>query len=144
MFSFRADEEPASAKYCCGTVSSTGDPTSGCQGGREPFEVPDARALPGYALLENITSFDASPPELTCIEGGSYHETAVGAGVGVSLGVIALASLAWALWERKRKKVLAGTMTGLKPAGVFEAAADGKTRGMAKLASTRPVAELNG
>ncbi|OJJ00941.1 hypothetical protein ASPVEDRAFT_107469, partial [Aspergillus versicolor CBS 583.65] len=101
------------AQYCCGSadVSNT---TTKCYDGSNAFRVPDAEAVPGYALLGNITSFNAStdspdsPNNTSCpieqTNTSSCHETAVGAGIGVPLGVIALASVAWALWERRKGK----------------------------------------
>ncbi|CEO59028.1 hypothetical protein PMG11_03717 [Penicillium brasilianum] len=117
------------AIYCCGTPIIDGDkivcpnnPTSG-------FEVPSGWPIPGRALLANSTLLDAiataSSPSVTASVSSSAtsstssssssssssgsasicttcHETAIGAGVGVPLGVIALFSIVWALFERRR------------------------------------------
>ncbi|KAJ5450253.1 uncharacterized protein N7458_006702 [Penicillium daleae] len=117
------------AIYCCGTPIIDGDkivcpdnPTSG-------FEVPTGWPIPGRALLANSTLLDAiattsSPSATASVSSSSStspttssssssssgstatcstcHETAIGAGVGVPLGVIALLSIVWALFERRR------------------------------------------
>ena len=117
------------AIYCCGTPIIAGgkivcpdNPSSG-------FEVPTGWPIPGRALLANSTILDAvavtssinatastlstsssssSNSSLPPSPSGSSntcstcHETAIGAGVGVPLGVIALFSIIWALFERRR------------------------------------------
>ncbi|KAJ5167428.1 uncharacterized protein N7482_006209 [Penicillium canariense] len=108
------------AIYCCGTPIIDGDtivcpdsPTSG-------FEVPTGTPILGRALLANSTLLDAvvktsssatytataaatatssSSSSATC---RTCHQTEIGAGVGVALGVIALLSIIWALLERRR------------------------------------------
>lgn len=81
-------------KYCCGSaVSENGD--VGCKY-EDPFELSQATVIPGVAYLanngaENSTS-SSSPSSSSCV--------AVEAGVGVPLGVIAIATTIWALWER--------------------------------------------
>lgn len=115
------------AIYCCGTPIIDGDkivcpdnPTNG-------FEVPSGLPIPGRALLANSTLLDAvatttSPSATASVSSSSSatsgtssssspdstatcstcHETAIGAGVGVPLGAIALFSIIWALFERRR------------------------------------------
>ncbi|KAJ5883525.1 uncharacterized protein N7473_010411 [Penicillium subrubescens] len=113
------------AIYCCGTPIIDGDkivcpdnPTSG-------FEVPSGWPIPGRALLANSTLLDAiatttSPSATASVSTSSSpssvppsssnstatcstcHETAIGAGVGAPLGAIALFSIIWALFERRR------------------------------------------
>ncbi|KAL2823497.1 hypothetical protein BDW59DRAFT_148689 [Aspergillus cavernicola] len=148
------------SRYCCGTAISN-DSSVACRNG-DDFTVPTGEVVAGYALLANVTSLEAasdSPGSSANSSGStgspaisgnssSCHETAIGAGVGVPLGVIALASLAWALFERRRGKRAAQSSTAspstTKPAvfdsGVF--ASDRKTK-MSELDSNRPVAELN-
>ena len=75
------------------------------------------------------------------------HDTAIGAGVGVPLGVIALASLAWAFFERKRVRAMHKQMSAM-PAintGMQQPPAYGinqKNQGPVELEQTTPVAEL--
>lgn len=56
----------------------------------------------------NSTSTSASMPTITktsqCISRDDMRMVAVGAGLGIPLGAIAIASLGWAFWERKRKQ----------------------------------------
>lgn len=144
------------ARYCCGSaeVSNT---TTKCYDGSNAFRVPDAEAVPGYALLGNITSFNAStdspdsPNNTSCpieqTNTSSCHETAVGAGVGVPLGVIALASVAWALWERRKGKQASNSALapanspGTSAPGVYVA---GSNTGVSEMDSQKPPVELNG
>ncbi|KAL4907649.1 hypothetical protein BDW74DRAFT_111482 [Aspergillus multicolor] len=158
------------SRYCCGTVFGSNDSTSDttCRDG-EPFTVPDAEALPGYALLANVTSFNTSTdsgsdssnescstpssPSTATWSSSTCHETAIGAGIGVPLGVIALASVAWALWERRKRKQTIPSASlppeqssAAKPPGTYDGgiyAVNRKPGRMSELDSTRPVAELN-
>ncbi|KAJ5780010.1 hypothetical protein N7457_005170 [Penicillium paradoxum] len=99
---------------------------------QDPFEVFNSYVIPGVAALSNLvrdpehtssivangtitgtmksnctndeannvttSSLSSSPSSSSC------HDVAIGAGVGVPLGVIALLSIAWALWERMKRK----------------------------------------
>ncbi|KAI9376475.1 hypothetical protein BJX61DRAFT_366835 [Aspergillus egyptiacus] len=161
------------SKYCCGLITN-GDSAPTCTTGEE-FAVPSAEALPGYALLANVSSFDADssglPTNCTALENTTNltnttcstlenvdcpgcHETAIGAGVGVSLGVIALASLVWALFERRRARQASKTLSTASSAGIALSASPAvydsgvyatyRKTGTAELDSQRPAAELNG
>ncbi|KAI9376130.1 hypothetical protein BJX61DRAFT_539142 [Aspergillus egyptiacus] len=103
-------------EYCCDVPVGDGDKTV-CPYGLNSFTIPDGAPVLGHALLANVTSFEASgaSTDHNVTAGGvtgqpSNHtaatcrETAIGAGVGVPLGVIALGMLAWALVERWRLK----------------------------------------
>ncbi|KAL4869622.1 hypothetical protein BDV12DRAFT_167709 [Aspergillus spectabilis] len=141
------------SRYCCGTAVSN-DSTIACRDG-DDFTVPSGDVIPGYALLANVTSLSIVRNEPTVITPmiPECHEAAIGAGVGVPLGVIALTSIAWALFERRRRKrvpvsQLLYTETSTapsKPPGTFDSgvyAADKKHR-LSELDSKRPIAELN-
>ncbi|KAL4882373.1 hypothetical protein BJY04DRAFT_40453 [Aspergillus karnatakaensis] len=151
-FSFRQGV----SRYCCGTAISNGSSLA-CRDG-DDFTVPTGQVLAGFALLENVTALNQSsntpnsPPSI--ITGSEEcHETAIGAGVGVPLGVIALASIAWALFERRRRKRAAvnplpsdETSPAMQksPGALGNGTTyrqDGKHR-MSELDSQRPVAEL--
>ena len=104
-------DEPAT--YCCGTPISV-DGSVVCPDDAESFEVASGSVIFDRAILFDSPS-SAEEPANTATEtavpgncGGapceSCHETVVGAGVGVPLGVIALGSIIWALWERRRTK----------------------------------------
>ncbi|KAJ5130857.1 uncharacterized protein N7515_006896 [Penicillium bovifimosum] len=103
------------ALYCCGTPVALGSslrcPAHSDNGG-EPFEVANGKVITGRGLLENFTpltntssSIGNSTSNGTVTEKpkcNSCHETAIGAGVGVPLGCLALLFLVWALLERRR------------------------------------------
>lgn len=128
------------ATYCCGTPIVDGDSIV-CPNGEEAFTMETGSMILGRAALANVTSTEedsstvSSSPTATAASssataeatesasaaaatatatGSSSHgtsATAVGAGVGVPLGVIALSAIAWALWERsKRKKEVAAAV----------------------------------
>ncbi|OJD10925.1 hypothetical protein AJ78_08188 [Emergomyces pasteurianus Ep9510] len=112
------------SKYCCGGVSIV-DGKLGCMNGDASFTLPRGEAILGVAGLAGNNSSPNDPstttsttnpqptpthpgttaptpsPELTC---PTSHDTAIGVGIGVPLGVIALAALAWAMWERRGKR----------------------------------------
>ncbi|KAJ0417150.1 hypothetical protein BJY00DRAFT_210775 [Aspergillus carlsbadensis] len=154
------------SRYCCGTATTDGSELA-CRDG-DDFTVPTGDVLAGYALLENVTSLNTTSDSPTdsnsssecptcspCINTSSCNETTVGVGVGVPLGVIALATVGWALWERRRRKqapVIAvtsspGSSPGeVKPPAAYDTgvyASDRKPQRMSELDSQRPVAELN-
>jgi hypothetical protein len=101
--------------YCCGTPIAVGSslvcPAESDNGG-EPFEVGIGKVITGRGLLENVPSLtDTSSSTGNGTSNGtvtekptcnSCHETAIGAGVGVPLGCLALLFLVWALLERRR------------------------------------------
>ncbi|KAL5332125.1 hypothetical protein BJX70DRAFT_393211 [Aspergillus crustosus] len=96
------------SRYCCGTAISNGSILT-CREG-ESFAVPNGDVLPGYALLANVSSLSQRQQNHTIPILGSNpecHETAIGAGVGVPLGVLALGSIAWALFERRGQRPFA-------------------------------------
>lgn len=118
------------ATYCCGTPISNGTDVI-CPNGKDDFSLDDAVMLPGRAGLANVTSLDApasssSPSALPSSTStstspsstssslptghSSSHDVAIGAGVGVPLGVLALGAVIWALWERRRANRLRKTI----------------------------------
>lgn len=90
-------------KYCCGSVVD-----NQCKDG-DPFTIgngaviPEVAALAGYVKASAITDTTACPTSTGDNTSPSSHDLAIGVGVGVPLGVIALASIVWALWERRRR-----------------------------------------
>ncbi|EBA27450.1 conserved hypothetical protein [Aspergillus fumigatus Af293] len=110
-------------KYCCGSVVD-----NQCKDG-DPFTIgngaviPEVAALAGYVKASAITdttcsnslsittssnsastAITACPTSTGDNTSPSSHDLAIGVGVGVPLGVIALASIVWALWERRQTK----------------------------------------
>lgn len=92
--------------HCCGTASYDNGTVS-CP--MRSVSVPYGTAIPGVAALavsstNSSNSSTSSCPSSSTSSGNkssSSRETAIGAGVGVPLGVIAIASLIWAFWERR-------------------------------------------
>ncbi|RHZ45665.1 uncharacterized protein CDV56_103464 [Aspergillus thermomutatus] len=95
--------DTTNAKYCCGAVVDDNG-SLGCQVG-DAFTIEKGAVIPGVAALAGYSN---SSSNTTCTIGDSSspssHDVAIGAGVGVPLGVIALAAIAWALWERRQCK----------------------------------------
>ncbi|KAJ5201438.1 uncharacterized protein N7498_006101 [Penicillium cinerascens] len=116
-----ADEEPT---YCCNSVVISGNDTLVCSkvGSTDPSPFPIANgsvivdvaglnglvrqsSSTGSSTIANNTGNDNTSKKLNSSD-GSQKEVAIGAGVGVPLGVIALLSIVWALYERRlRKKI---------------------------------------
>lgn len=92
------------SQYCCGTAALTsGD--LGCQLGGGPFTIEPADAIWGKGFL-NSESATGDPNQTESTNGGTGRATtvAVGAGIGVPLGLLSIVMLSWALWERKRRR----------------------------------------
>ncbi|EAS30664.1 uncharacterized protein CIMG_06143 [Coccidioides immitis RS] len=111
-------------RYCClGSVVRGSETT--CVNDAEPFTLNDGEVVIGYAALSGVvratapTGTSSAPtatnsPSASSTPGGnapshgssSSNSTniAIGAGVGVPLGVIALVSIAWALYERRQRR----------------------------------------
>lgn len=108
--------------YCCGTpiASSDGQGTQ-CQYNQPSFTLPQASILPGYAALKGYTNTASSsgssnttspvPSSSTSTSTSNSHDVALGAGLGVPLGVIALGSLIWGYYERRRANQFRKAMT---------------------------------
>ncbi|RMJ20832.1 hypothetical protein PHISP_08299 [Aspergillus sp. HF37] len=98
--------------YCCGTPISGGNDVicpEHSDHGPNPFTIEDGSAIPGRGLLANVSSLakissnstsSSSVPD-SATSCATCHDTAIGAGVGVPLGVLALSFLLWALLERR-------------------------------------------
>lgn len=99
--------------YCCGGGNSTG---TECENGDPPFVLEDGEMIFGRAALAmngSGSTPDSSPDSSPDSETGcSNNEVAIGAGVGVPLGVLALAAVGWAFYERRRKPVISGPGSG--------------------------------
>lgn len=110
------------ASYCCGIPVSDGHSVV-CPDGHS-FFVKSGTILAGYAALTNVSSLAADPtssgtPEPTgsntassSTAGSSNHDVAIGVGVGVPLGVIAVLTTLWALWERRKRLQYAQAVLG--------------------------------
>ncbi|KAK2785527.1 hypothetical protein FQN53_007612 [Emmonsiellopsis sp. PD_33] len=154
--------------YCCGSTAIVNGKL-GCENGDSPISLPIAEVIIGVAGLSGLsrttsatslptssaaptTTASAQPtpsctgsPAAECPASKS-HETTIGAAVGVPLGVIAAAALAWALMERKGKmeaiSASAGNAGNTSAYGGFEL--DNKERHLAELGVKHPPSELVG
>ncbi|KAL5358361.1 hypothetical protein BJX96DRAFT_146403 [Aspergillus floccosus] len=139
--------EAGEALYCCGTLVSDGNGKVVCPNGANAFSLEDAHALPGYGLLSNLSNFytsgsmPSSATETSSCTAETCHDTAIGAGVGVPLGVIALASLGWAFLERKRARAYA-RLSAQSARALPTSQMGSKYPGLVELESRHPAGEL--
>lgn len=107
--------------YCCDTPVSGNDNVV-CPNNESSFRLDGTHAVPGRALLSNLSNFyvsgsvpssSASPPlppnSTTSPSTGNSntnHDVAIGVGVGVLLGVTVLILLVWAFLGRERAQAL--------------------------------------
>ncbi|CAG8925814.1 unnamed protein product [Penicillium salamii] len=96
--------------YCCGSPIAVGSsvvcPSTSDNDGA-PFTVNSGRVIPGRAFLRNVptlknTSSTENTTNETSTSCQTCHDAAIGAGVGVPLGALALLFVIWALLERRR------------------------------------------
>ncbi|KAL4998394.1 hypothetical protein BDV10DRAFT_185221 [Aspergillus recurvatus] len=101
----RRNEEPT---YCCNSIVSSANGSGQTCGYGQPFRVGRGGIIPGVAALQDFvvanSSSNSTDNSADCPDCEATHEAAIGAGVGVPLGVIALTAIAWALFERRRRK----------------------------------------
>ncbi|EYE93381.1 uncharacterized protein EURHEDRAFT_434047, partial [Aspergillus ruber CBS 135680] len=79
--------------YCCNAITSKNG-SAACANDEDPFTITSGTAISGRAYLSNLVAKDS---------GNNNREVAIGAGVGVPLGVLFLTALGWALYERKKR-----------------------------------------
>ncbi|KAF7594920.1 hypothetical protein BBP40_007956 [Aspergillus hancockii] len=120
----------SSSKYCCGAVTYKDNEIT-CAAEGDPFSIDFGTAIDGVAGLagkdtSSTTSASSTATATARCESAkeeawsrANHDVAIGAGVGVPLGVIAVASIAWALWERRQRTVAerVGTVVSGKEGG---------------------------
>ncbi|KAJ5099484.1 hypothetical protein N7532_006485 [Penicillium argentinense] len=107
------------SKYCCGTPVINGSEIV-CPFEKDSFEIDDGEILAGHTALQNVTSLSASsnssnssgicPTATSSPSSSGSHDVAIGAGLGVPLGLVALGSLVWAFMERRRANRLSKAM----------------------------------
>ena len=80
-------------EYCCDGIVSNGSKAV-CAHGQDSFKLTNGAAITGRAYLakESVTG-----------KGNNKKDVAIGAGVGVPLGVLFLTAFGWALYERKKR-----------------------------------------
>ncbi|CAG8032664.1 unnamed protein product [Penicillium olsonii] len=110
----------ADSVYCCNSVlvnqTSSEKFCSNINGSpQSSFAVADGYIIPGAAALSELVkgsndtssvvannTSTATPSSSPTIK--ESNDLAIGAGVGVPLGIIAIFSIGWALWERRKRK----------------------------------------
>lgn len=100
------------SQYCCGTtVLKTGGSSLGCAWSPQPFTlepgdiIADRGALKDYTLAGSGKSNSTCPANCTLpMDTSSKTVLAVGAGLGIPLGIFSIATLSWALWERYHRR----------------------------------------
>ena len=102
---FVGKDDEGVVTYCCGQPKAS-DNKIVCPDGHPPFRVEQARLVPGHAALANVSSLskanNSEIHNITALQHSDHHrDVAIGAGVGVPLGVIALTAIAWAIFERR-------------------------------------------
>ncbi|PGH28574.1 hypothetical protein GX50_08692, partial [[Emmonsia] crescens] len=83
-----------------GNDSSPDDPPTTSTGTGTSTSTSTSTSLPPTPTNTGSATPTTSPV-LTC---PASHDTAIGVGIGVPLGLIAFAALAWAMWERRGKR----------------------------------------
>ncbi|KAJ5280149.1 hypothetical protein N7478_005521 [Penicillium angulare] len=128
--------------YCCGTPIYNGSAIV-CPDG-DSFQVDDGEVILGRAALANATTISSngtssnSTTATSSASSSNSHNVAIGAGVGVPLGVIAIGTLIWALWERKRANRLSKSLaTASVGRGTYNEV-DGLTSSSAMTRSSAP------
>ncbi|KAB8279560.1 hypothetical protein BDV30DRAFT_3368 [Aspergillus minisclerotigenes] len=156
----------SSSKYCCGSATVK-DGSTTCSSDGDPFTITMGTAIPGVAALAvNNSDSDSgsgsgsgsdSNNNSTCDDADyklkekalDNHDVAIGVGVGVPLGVIAIASIAWALYERRQRRSAAGVVGEKGDAGGYMGLNGGSLSGSMNMGGNgvnmggMPLAELN-
>ncbi|KAK2807490.1 hypothetical protein FQN50_005358 [Emmonsiellopsis sp. PD_5] len=157
------------SEYCCGGTAIVNGKL-GCENGDRAISLPVAEVVIGVAGLSglsrttssaSLTKPSAAPtetgsaqptpsctasPASECPPAPKSNETTIGAAVGVPLGVIAAAALAWAVMERKgkMKAISAGAREAGNTSGYGRVELDNKERHLAELGVRHPRSELVG
>ncbi|KAJ5647393.1 hypothetical protein N7490_003765 [Penicillium lividum] len=140
--------------YCCGTPIYNGSDIV-CPYGNA-FRLDDADIILGRAALANVTTVSSSNStnstvvissnsSTTSSLASSSHDVAIGAGVGVPLGVIAIGTLLWALWERRRANKLSRSLGSVAASEVYGSSLSAtmtKKFAPTELDPQRPIPEL--
>ncbi|KAJ5943026.1 hypothetical protein N7516_003194 [Penicillium verrucosum] len=148
--------------FCCNSLftnKTSGDLICGYVKGlpQTPFTVANGTAIPGVAALSDLvkgsndTSSTVANDTSTSRTGSSItsnnsNDVAIGAGVGVPLGVVALLSIGWALWERRKRKraSLLAQPVHMDPLHPYQPVTNDRNFGVSELgAYTAKPAELN-
>ncbi|KAI1110592.1 hypothetical protein F5Y14DRAFT_428588 [Nemania sp. NC0429] len=98
------------SQYCCGTATLI-DGSLKCYWNPDPFTVEEGDIIADRGLLKNYIAAGSREPNSTCpVDGNCQTDTssnailAIGAGLGVPLGLLSTATFLWALWERRKRQ----------------------------------------
>ncbi|KAJ5373064.1 hypothetical protein N7517_005070 [Penicillium concentricum] len=125
--------EDKKSEYCANSIIVDASNKLACSAG-SPFTLDPAEFLWGKAALANYTSGDASSNSTSTSnttacpttsssgnkecndnkDGKGNNDIAIGAGVGIPLGVLLLTALCWALFERRKRLSVQATVAGLQ------------------------------
>ncbi|KAJ5933899.1 hypothetical protein N7454_006228 [Penicillium verhagenii] len=112
-------EEP---QYCCNSAVVSANNTIVCStvdgDFQNPFTISNGSAIANAAALSGLVEESSSSTVANTTASGNYtamtksqsscnnssKDVAIGAGVGIPLGVIALLLIVWAMWERRLRK----------------------------------------
>ncbi|KAI9932612.1 hypothetical protein ASPWEDRAFT_33497 [Aspergillus wentii DTO 134E9] len=111
------------ALYCASAIVENSDGV-GCVENHDPFTVPSATVVPNKAVLASsayqspLSTSSSSANSSSGADSGSSRSSsnnnvAIGAGVGVPLGVLAITAITWALWERRKRYLLLNSPQGM-------------------------------
>lgn len=134
VITFQADGD--NTTYCCDGIEANGNATV-CANGEDPFKLESGTAIQGRAYLSNLTAKDSG--------NNNNRDVAIGAGVGVPLGVLFLTALGWALFERKKRHALLNSAAAAAPFPGQQPGPGGQTvmpQGMAAPAPATQLQEL--
>ncbi|OJJ78579.1 uncharacterized protein ASPGLDRAFT_53508 [Aspergillus glaucus CBS 516.65] len=122
--------------YCCNAITSNGS-AAVCANKEDSFKLASGTAIQGRAYLSNLTAKDSG--------NNNNRDVAIGAGVGVPLGVLFLTALGWALFERKKRHALLNSAAAAAPFPGQQPGPGGQTvmpQGMAAPAPATRLQEL--
>lgn len=100
-------------EYCCNSiVGNAGGGGAGikCDRGNNPIKLPDndIAIVPERALLANYTAVSTvsnnSTADTSASDDCDPNPIALGVGLAVPLGVIAIGAIAWVFWERRKRE----------------------------------------
>lgn len=89
-------------RYCCNNVIADNGSVA-CKY-EEPFELTQGTVIPDAGFLKHNGDSNSSSPTSPGSIRSSASCVAVEAGLSVPLGLIAIAAVAWAFWERRRQR----------------------------------------
>lgn len=131
IITLRADGN--NTTYCCNNIKSNGSEAV-CENDEDPFTLSSGAAIQGRAYLSNLVAKDSG--------NNNNRNVAIGAGVGVPLGVLFLTALGWALFERKKRHALLHSAAAATPFPIQQPGPGGQTVMAQGMAAPGPATRL--